>query len=426
MKTLTKRDFSLLIANALDYFDTSIYGFLAPLLGPVFFPDHSPLVQLILVYSVLGSSLITKPLGTFLFGRMARNHGPLYGLSYSLIGVSMATVCIGFLPGQGEIGGLAPLCLVLLRMIKGVFAAGESTIARLYIMESKPEREALITSHFYQSSSMVGMVMASAAASLVMAVYPEAWRVCFFLGGITGAVGYFLRRSAQDSISLKKESPFDTYHVSQLRSLWRHRSSLICVAVVMGYSCLTYSVPYIFMNNFIPLITDHSMEAMTAINTALLVIDMVLIPLIGRFTLRYKGEAVMMTASLVLALSFVPLFLFLPQASLGYVIFVRAWIIFWGVVFLCPLTFWCKSLFPLGPQYLLVGMGCALGSGTLGRFTVPFCLWLWHTSPHPLWPSLYMAVVSLLTAGTIYLKKKSSSKRLVSQQTEAIPFGAIA
>ena len=426
MRTLTKRDFSILIGHALDHFDSSIYGFLAPVLGPIFFPDHDPIVQLILIYSVMGTSIVTRPLGAFIFGMIARKHGPLYGLSYSLIGLAMTTACIGFLPGYDVVGWGAPLSLILVRMIKGIFAAGEGTIAKLSIMENKGEREARIASHFYQSAPMMGIVLASVASLAVIAFYPEAWRLCFWMGGLTGCGGYLLRRQAQTSPNTNTSPLFNSYQVSNLGSLWTHRSSVGCVALATGFGHLTYSIPFVFMNTFIPFITSISLETMMAFNTVLLIFDMGSIPFIGRLTLRYKGETVMLFASLALTVTLIPLFLSLPDASLGYVLFVRTWIVFWGVVFLCPLNFWFKSLFPVREQYLLVGMSGAIGAATLGRFTVPFCFWLWHLDANPLWPSLYMVVITLFTAGIIYRKMRQSSKSPTSQQTGAIPLGASA
>lgn len=417
MRTLTKRDVSILIGHALDHFDSSLYGFLAPVLGPVFFPDHDPIVQLILVYSVMATSIVTRPLGAFIFGMLARKKGPLYGLSYSLIGLAVTTVGIGFLPGHDQVGWIAALGLIVLRMIKGIFAAGEQTIAKLSIMEDKSARHALIASHFYQSSPMVGVVLASAASALVIAFTPEAWRFCFWIGGVTGAAGYMLRRRAQQSPKTNISPLFNSYQVSNLKTLWNYRSRVASVAIATGFGHLTYSIPFVFMNTFVPLITSISLETMMAFNTALLIFDMGSIPFIGRLTLRYKGEKVMILASLVLTITLIPLFLWLPGSSLSYVLFVRTWIVVWGVVFLCPMNFWFKSLFPVREQYLLVGMSGALGASTLGRFTVPFCFWLWYLDPHPLWPSLYMAGLTLLTAGTIYQQRQGGAKAGASLQT---------
>ena len=397
MRSLTKKDLSILLGNALDNFDTSIYAFLAPILAPAFFPHHDPVVQLILAYSVTLSSFFARPLGAYIFGVIARKRGPAFGLSYSLIGVAIATVYTGFLPTYDSIGWLAPLCLILLRIIKGIFAAGESTIAKLYLMDSKAEDAALKVSHLYQSSSMLGTILASTAATLVIAFQPDAWRWCFWLGGITGVSGYVIRRYA-----VMKEvppPPLVTYTLSNLRSIWDNRGNIFRVAMGTGFGHLTFSIPFVFMNSFIPLITSISLETMMLYNTTFLIVDMVSIPIIGRWLIRFRATNVMVTSALVLTVTIVPLFSGLPGASLAYVMFVRIWIVFWGVIFLCPLNFWFKSLFSTPEQYLLVGMGTALGASTIGRATTPICLWLWYMTEWPVMPALY---IGLITLGTGY------------------------
>ena len=68
MWRLTKKDISILLGNVLDHFDIALFGFFAPLLGPVFFPAYDPVVQLILTYGLSITSLLSKPIGTYLFG----------------------------------------------------------------------------------------------------------------------------------------------------------------------------------------------------------------------------------------------------------------------------------------------------------------------------------------------------------------------
>ena len=89
---LSRRDWSLLVGNALDHFDSALYGLLAPILAPLFFPHHDPVVQLILAYSVLGTSLITRPLGAFIFGVWAHKSNPMRVLSFSFLSGRMKSI----------------------------------------------------------------------------------------------------------------------------------------------------------------------------------------------------------------------------------------------------------------------------------------------------------------------------------------------
>ena len=137
MKNLSKRDYSILIGSAVDHFDTALYSFLAPIFAQLFFPTSDPIISLILAYSVLATTIITRPLGSYIFGLIALTSGPAVSLSYSLVGVGMTTLALGFLPTYNQIGVYAPILLIILRFFSGIFSAGEISIAKLYILAEK-------------------------------------------------------------------------------------------------------------------------------------------------------------------------------------------------------------------------------------------------------------------------------------------------
>ncbi|WP_316353989.1 MFS transporter [Candidatus Trichorickettsia mobilis] len=154
MRDLTKKDLSILIGNSLDHFDTTLYTLLAPHLAPLFFPNTDKTVQLIMAYSVLATSIFTRPLGAIIFGTVARR-APDLGLYYSLIGLAITTTMIGFLADYNTIGWLAPASLIIIRLVQGIFAEGEHVIARLYILEGKSDAKALQTSYIRPLSKLI-------------------------------------------------------------------------------------------------------------------------------------------------------------------------------------------------------------------------------------------------------------------------------
>jgi len=406
---VNRHDISLLVGNALDKFDGALYGFLAPILAPVFFPHHDYVVQLILSYATSLVATIARPLGTFIFGMFAQSLGPTRALSYSLFGVAAATVIIGCIPGYDNIGWCAPLLLVCARFVRGVFAAGESTIARLYIMENKEFSGALRVSAWYQSSSMIGIIAASALATMVIGFeHYAAWRVCFFVGGATGLVALYIRRCVENSLlsAAAKTVAFKEFVRDGLQLLWEHKKNVARVALVTVFSHMTYAIPFVFMNSFVPLITDISLQTMMMGNTSLLVFDMVAVMVIGFCVARCKNIRTIMAASSgLLACTIIPLFYYLQAAPLWYVMAVRVWIVVCGVIFLCPLSVWCNNLFKgedgAQHKYFLVGMGSAIGAGTLGCATTPLCLWLWHITGCVYMPAVYVAGVMGLVAWVV-------------------------
>lgn len=414
-----KRDLTILFGNAFDHFDIAIYSFLAPVIGLEFFPNHDPMVQLILTYALLLTTIITQPIGAYLFGNFARIKGPNCSLRYSLMGVAITTFLIGVLPGYNTLGWLAPAFLTLIRSIRGVAAAGETTVAKLYILEGKTLSEEMKASYLYQSSTMVGVVIASGLSALVISFYPQAWRACFIFGGLTGLAAYFLRRSLTASdvnegteAVVSRGEVFSAYGFSALKSMWTHRAALFRVAFADVFGHVTYVVPFVFMNTFVPMITKISLETMMGVNTALLVLDVVLIPVLGPIVARFDPVKILLFSSSILSVTLVPLFHAMPGASLPYVIFVRIWILVWGVVFLCPLNLWCKNLFDTPDKYFLVGMGGAMGAGTLGRTLTPVFLWLWYVSSSAAMPAAYMTLLTATTAFLVYTSAKPATQNV--------------
>ena len=88
ISNVTRKDLLILFGNVVDHFDTSLYVFLAPLLAPLFFPNEDKVIGLIMAYSVFATTIITRPLGIYIFSIIAQNKGPNLSLSLSLIGVA--------------------------------------------------------------------------------------------------------------------------------------------------------------------------------------------------------------------------------------------------------------------------------------------------------------------------------------------------
>jgi len=425
--SLSKRDFSILIGNAMDHFDTALYGFLAPLLASVFFPNHDKVVALILTYSVLATSLFTRPIGSYFFGVIAKKYGGVVALSHSLIGVALTTALIGLIPSHAQIGWLAPVLLVVLRTLQGIYSEGECAIAKLYILENKEERKALKASYLYETSTMVGIILASFIGTIILNVdYNVYWRLCFIFGGMTALIGYFLRKSG-DTTSLRatgrsvaisgilpkiassKLTVFPRNDVVSsllldLNTIWNNKLNIMRVSFAVGFSYMTYIIPFVFMNSFIPLITDISLETMMKFNTEFLIFDMIMIPIIGHLTKKFHYLKILSGTLIIMSLSLIPLWWFLNNSSIWYVNFVRIWIIILGVSFLAPLNCWLNDLFKTADKYMLVGIGSSIGSSLIGRLAPSTCLMLWHVTDSSLSIAVYITVISIITLWAVRVR----------------------
>jgi hypothetical protein len=88
---------------------------------------------------------------------------------------------------------------------------------------------------------------------------------------------------------------------------------------------------------------------------------------------------------------------FIPGSTIVFITFVRFWIIILGVLFLCPLNAWYKNIFTSSDQYLIVGLGNALGAGTIGHLTPAICLSIWYLTNNSLYVGFYIATIAIST-----------------------------
>jgi MFS family permease len=414
MTPLSKRDFTILLGNILDHFDTSLYIFLAPILSPLFFPANDPIVSLITAYGVLATTIITRPIGTYIFGMIAGNKGAANALSISLLGVGGITILIGCIPDYSTLGIISTILFIFCRIIREIFSAGEITIARLYVLDNKSEQEALKSSYLFQASTMLGIICASVAATIIYYIeVKNSWRVCYFIGGSAAMAGYLIRKHALKANQHQSKGLFKYRNFAGMRILWINKLKILKIAIVCSFSYVTYLVPFIIMTHLVPLVTNIEIKTMMATNNILLLLDLLLIPLIGKIIQNYNYIKVMKLASAMLAFSILPLFCFIENSSLYYINFVRFWIIFWGVVYMCPLNLWCNNQINSEEKYIVIGMGSTLGSGIIGKLCPTICLIIFYYNNSLNLVSLYLTIIFFAAWITII---NSSADKIVANK----------
>ncbi len=386
-----------IVGNILDRYDMAIYGLMAAFIAPSFFPSTDPLVGIIKAYGVMALGLFTRPLGALIFGKMAMNLGSRKVMIICLTGVALSTGAIGLIPSYEKIGSSATFIFVFARIIQGIFASGENTVAPFFVIQNSPIQRATRTSGYYNCSTMIGVVMASIAATIV-SYSPDPysyWRFAFIVGFTTAIAGVILRYLVVKDLE-ENVPDFNLKNVVKLVNA--NKLTIFRIVLVSSFSYITYTIPFVFMNSFVPEVTDIKIGEMLQLNSALLVLDTALIPVFGILAEGYDRAKFMALMSGLVALTVVPLFYFMDGADFIYVMFVRLIIIIAGLAYLAPLQAWYYSLFKGSERYLLVGVGYSLGEEILGRNSTAICLWLWYYFKHPAAPAFYiLAVASLAT-----------------------------
>ena len=295
-----KIDYNILFASTLDHFASSYYLFLAPILAPLFFEGHNEFLQLVLYFSHIGISFIIKPLAVIIFSKIVEKYGVEVSLILSLFGINLCNLITAILPEYSKIGILSSLSLIFLRLSSTMFSSAESFISKLYILEAKEGKSELRASYYYPFFSSAGAILASIAAT----IYTDNFRIYFLVSSIIG-FGLLIHR-------IKHFHGFRTKTAEDisLKNLMRNFSVVIRIIILTGVSYITWYVPFIYLNSVVPIVTEIKEAEFAASSTIILLLDLALIPLIGKFLENKNYKFFMKLSSIMLSLSFI---IFIPN-----------------------------------------------------------------------------------------------------------------
>jgi MHS family proline/betaine transporter-like MFS transporter len=113
------------IGNTLEWYDFAVYGYFVSTISKLFFPSSDPLASTLATYAVFGVGFVMRPVGSILFGIYGDRHGRRKALSAVIFLMAISTLAIGLLPTYDQAGFLAPILLVVARLIQGLSAGGD-------------------------------------------------------------------------------------------------------------------------------------------------------------------------------------------------------------------------------------------------------------------------------------------------------------
>ncbi|WP_406356812.1 MFS transporter [Streptomyces sp. NBC_00658] len=200
------------IGSALEYYDFFIYGSAAALIFPkVFFDESDPATATLLSLGTFGVAYAARPIGALFLGHFGDRVGRKKIMVFTLILMGLSTFLIGCLPTRDQVGGLAPVLLVLCRVLQGISAAGEQASANSMTLEhAPPNRRGFFTS-FTLSGTQGGQLLAT-LVFLPVAALPEeqllswGWRIPFWASVAVAVVGFVIRRTLQETPAFTQQA----------------------------------------------------------------------------------------------------------------------------------------------------------------------------------------------------------------------------
>ncbi len=175
------------VGTLIEYYDFSLYGYMAVIIAPLFFPSDRPVTSLLSALAVFGTAYLIRPLGGLVFGYIGDRYGRKKALMATLISMGAGSTMMGLLPTPAHIGVWAAVLLVAVRLVQGFSAGGEVGGSATFIAESAPANRKATYGAFTPLGATGGFALAAAVAGIVSALTTDSqmeswgWRIPFLL-----------------------------------------------------------------------------------------------------------------------------------------------------------------------------------------------------------------------------------------------------
>ena len=231
------------IGSALEYYDFFIYATAASLIFPqIFFPSSNPTVAIVASLATYGVGYVARPIGAFFLGHWGDTHGRKNVLILCMFLMGFSTIAVGLLPTYEQVGILAPILLVAMRLIQGFAVAGEISGASSMILEHAPFGRRGYYASYTLQGVQAGQILAAAVFLPLAHFMPEAafnswgWRIPFLLSFIVIIAGWIIRREVDETPAFREEdgqnatprSPI----VEAIRTSWPDMIRVILMALM--------------------------------------------------------------------------------------------------------------------------------------------------------------------------------------------------
>lgn len=198
------------VGNVLEWYEYTLYAYFATVISTLFFPQDNHFIAMIMTFATFAVGLAARPIGGIIFGYIGDRYSRKKMLTFSMLLMSIPTMCIGFLPTYSQIGIWAPLLLVSLRILQGIALGGEFGASCVYLYESVPQNKRGFYGTLALTGVGTGLVLSAFTILMVESwatpaqIYSYAWRIPFLVSVIGSWMAFYMRLNLLESGDFEK------------------------------------------------------------------------------------------------------------------------------------------------------------------------------------------------------------------------------
>jgi MFS family permease len=238
--------FAAVLGNGFEFFDFTVYATFLDLVGAAFYPSSNPFVSDLASAATFGVGFVARPLGGALIGAYGDRAGRKPAMTLSIGLMAVGSAMIAATPGYASIGALAPILLIVARLLQGFAVGGEVGPATMFVLEAAPPGQRMLFASWQLASQNLG-ALASGIIGIVLALALTTssyagwgWRVPFAIGVLIGPVGLYVRSRLDETLDQSARGQRRTAHIlsTVLRASWTR--ILLGLALISGGTITQY------------------------------------------------------------------------------------------------------------------------------------------------------------------------------------------
>ncbi len=312
------------VGTLIEWYDFYIFGSLATVIASQFFPKTNPTAALLSTLATFAAGFIVRPFGALVFGRLGDLIGRKYTFLLTLIIMGGSTFAIGLVPGYDSIGFVAPLLVLLLRLLQGLALGGEYGGAATYVAEHSPAHRRGFFTSWIQTTATLGLFLSLGVILITrhsLAPDQEAsikkfnewgWRIPFLVSIVLVGVSIYIRLKMKESPLFAKLKSEGRTATNPLKESFAHKTNLKMVLLAlfgatMGQGVVWYTGQF-YAQSFIENVCKVDFEQSRTILIWSILLATPFFILFGWLSDKIGRKWIMVTGMLLAIISYRPIF----------------------------------------------------------------------------------------------------------------------
>ncbi len=404
------------IGNILEWYDFAVFGFLAPIISPLFFPADDPLAGLIKTYGIFAAGYLMRPLGGIIFGHIGDSLGRKKALRISIVMMAIPTVLVGLLPTHAQIGASATLLLILLRLIQGISVGGELIGSVSYLVEMAPDNRRGLHGSWSLFSAVGGILLGSGVVTVLVNVVDHqsmliwGWRLPFLSGILILAIGVWLRKGLVEStVFLEAKAAGNIQGNPMVEVLKEMPLRVLQLSVIILLFGTSFYILFVWMPTYLSKIVTPPVEHALLVNTVAMIFLIAVIPVAGLLSDKFGRKQVLFAATFLMGVLVYPLFMLIDQGDIITALIVQLMFATLVGAIQGPVPALMVEMFPTRTRYSAIGLGYNLTLAVFGGTSPLVCTWIIRETGDPASPAMYLLVLAVVSfSGLLVLKTENA------------------